>query len=379
MSRNKFVALALGAVMAGGLGLTAYAQTRAAPIDYTKTEPWLCWPGKEGPCTATQTATEISKTGATKVLPFTRKDQGFDCFYVYPTASEDPTPNSDMVPGRETMVTFAQFGRYGAVCRQFAPLYRSVTLAALRANMGGAPMAGTDRELNYNDVRDAWNAYLKTANKGRGVILVGHSQGSGLLLRLIQNEIEGKPVQKQIIAAHLLGTTVQLPQGKDVGGTFKSTPVCKSATQTGCVVVYGSYRATLPPSVNPPSLFGRATAGNVAACTNPAALAGGKANLDTYQSLGAIEWVKGKTINTPYVRLPGMVTAECVTKGEYSYLELTVNGAPTDARNNTLVGDVGSPPMPTWGTHNGDMSAAIGDLVKLADSQGKAWMRANRK
>ena len=54
-------------------------------------------------------------------------------------------------------------------------------------------MAGTDRELNYNDVRDAWNAYLKTANKGRGVILVGHSQGSGLLLRLIQNEIEGKP------------------------------------------------------------------------------------------------------------------------------------------------------------------------------------------
>ena len=74
-----------------------------------------------------------------------------------------------------------------------------------------------------------------------------------------------------------------------------------------------------------------------------------------------------------------MVTAQCVTKGEYTYLEATVNGAPTDARNNTLTGDVGNPPDKTWGLHNGDMSVAIGDLVKLVDVQAKAWMKAGGK
>ena len=39
--------------------------------------------------------------------------------------------------------------------------------------------------LAYNDVLDAWNYYLKNDNGGRGVVLVGHSQGSGVLTQLI--------------------------------------------------------------------------------------------------------------------------------------------------------------------------------------------------
>jgi hypothetical protein len=199
----------------------------------------------------------------------------------------------------------------------------------------------------------------------------------------VQQEIEGKPVAKQIISIIQPGSTVQVPKGQVVGGTYKSTPLCTKPDQFGCAIVYGTYRATRPPSVTPPSLFGRAAAGQtatVAACTNPAALGGGKADSDTYQSTGTtITWAKGKTIDTPFVRLPGMVTTECVTRGEYTYLEATVHGTPNDARNNTLIGDVGDPPMPTWGLHNGDMSVAIGDLVKLVDTQARAWMKANGK
>jgi hypothetical protein len=381
------LAVILGAMAAVGFGLAASAQTtRAAPNDYSNKANWLCWPGKvdASACTGSQDYTEVRKDGSTKVVRFQRpKNPAYDCFYVYPTASEDPTPNSDMIPGRELYpVAYSQFGRYGAVCRQFAPMYRSVTLAALRAGLnGGAGMSGVDRELNYNDVRDAWNYYLQHENKGRGVVLVGHSQGSGLILRLVQQEIEGKPVAKQIISVIQPGSTVQVPKGQVVGGTYKSTPLCTKPDQFGCVVVYGTYRADRPPSVTPPSRFGRANAaqGTVASCVNPAAPGGGKAAMDVYQSRGTIEWAKGKTITTPFVRLPGMVTAECVTRGEYAYLEATVHGTPNDARNNTLIGDVGSPPDPTWGLHNGDMSVAIGDLVRLVDTQAKAWMRANRK
>lgn len=362
------------------LGGTPSMQSAPTPIDYSKPETWLCRPGVIGACTSDQSATEIAADGTLRPLSFQRAtNPAFDCFYVYPTASEDTTAFSDMKPGREIGVTTVQFGLYGAVCRQFAPLYRSATLAALRARLADSPMTPDYPNTNYDDVVNAWNHYLRHDNNGRGVILVGHSQGAGLLTRLIQNEIDGKPIQRRIIAAHTLGTTVQIPAGKDVGGTYRAFPLCTRDNQFGCLVVYSSFRSTLPPSIDPPARYGRARGGTVAACANPAALGGGKATLDTYQLRGTTEWAPGKTITTPYVRLPGLVTGECVTRGEYTYLEITVNGLPDGPRRNIVEGDVGNPPNPAWGLHNGDMSVAIGSLVRLAERQGISWLAANRR
>src|SRR5260370_17865241 len=98
-----------------------------------------------------------------------------DWFYVYPTVSNDPTPNSDMIPGPEEKgVVRAQFARFASQCRPFAPMYRQITLTALRAMLAGTPMAA-DRPLAYNDVLDALNYYLEHDNKGRGVGVIGHS------------------------------------------------------------------------------------------------------------------------------------------------------------------------------------------------------------
>ena len=110
----------------------------------------------------------------------------------------------------------------------------------------GIPIA-VDRALGYNDVVDAWNYYLQHDNNGRGVVLVGHSQGSGVLTQLIRNEIDGKPVQSRLVSAMLLGTSLPVPRGKDVGGAFKYIPLCRSASQTGCVIAYASFRSTIPP------------------------------------------------------------------------------------------------------------------------------------
>jgi hypothetical protein len=128
--------------------------------------------------------------------------------------SNDTTPNSDMNPGPEEMnVIRAQFARFGSQCRLFAPLYRQVTLGALRAVLAGRPMA-VDRALTYNDVLDSWNYYLEHDNQGRGVVLIGHSQGSFVLAELIKNVIDGKPVQGRIISALLLGTNPPCRGGK---------------------------------------------------------------------------------------------------------------------------------------------------------------------
>src|SRR6185295_5359210 len=73
---------------------------------------------------------------------------------------------------------------------------------------------------------------------------------------------------------------VEVPEGAVVGGSLHRTPLCTGAGQTGCVITYMSFRAANPPPAD--ALLGRAThPGMTAGCTNPAALGGGSAPLDS--------------------------------------------------------------------------------------------------
>jgi hypothetical protein len=331
-------------------------------------------------------ATIVKANGRTKVERWkpARKPK-IDCFYVYPTISTDPGGNSDFIPGetQELFVVRQQAARLGSVCRTFAPIYRQVTLTALVANLGGAPIP-TDTALADADLLDAWKHYVANDNAGRGVILIGHSQGAGRLVKLIKNEIDLNPaLRARLVSAILLGTSLQVPAGGDVGGDFANIPLCRSKRQTQCAVSYASFRATVPPPAN--SLFGRSlTPGMQAACTNPGALAGGRATLHSYfPTNGASlpigtpaspEWVDaalGVEIATSFVTLPGLIEAECAETNGFVYLSLFVNGDPADPRIDDIRGDI----TPEWGMHLVDANVAMGDLVALARRQAKAHRR----
>lgn len=346
----------------------------AAANDYRLPANWLCLPGRADACRTDQSATAVAVNGATTAVPWQAATAPkVDCFYVYPTVSFDTTANSDMVPGpEEASVVNQQLNRFAAQCRMFAPMYRQVTITALRSVMTGAPMAGIDRDLPYRDVRDAWRTYLADHNGGRGVVLIGHSQGSGVLKRLLAEEIDGKPVQKQLVAAILAGTNVLVPAGQVMGGDLKSIPLCTAAGQRGCVISFVSFRADAPPPAN--SRFGRtAVVGMKVACVNPAAPGGGSGAADGYFPTGRIDlteqpsvvWAKGTTIATPFVTVPGLLTAECVDRDGAQYLALTVHGDPAGARTSTIAGDVvaGGRILPDWGLHLIDMNASMGNLI----------------
>src|SRR5499427_7578278 len=248
MLRQLFFALALWASLAvtqpGTLAQNqngSSAPASPARNDYAKGENWLCRPGRKDACAVDLSTTIVTAEGKLSKETWTADPKApIDCFYVYPTASTDAGGNSDMIAGpEENNVIRSQFARFGSKCRTFAPLYRQVTLTALRAAIAGRPMQ-VDRALGYNDVVDAWKYYLEHDNQGRGVVLIGHSQGSGVLTQLIRNEIDGKPVQERLISALLLGTSLPVPKGKDVGGAFKQIPLCHSDHQTGCVIAYAS-------------------------------------------------------------------------------------------------------------------------------------------
>ena len=128
---------------------TAPAQTEAAAKpaapaknDYSNGDNWLCRPGRQDACAVDLSTTVVSATGKLKQENWSANPNApIDCFYVYPTVSNDPTGNSDMSPGPEEKgVVRAQFARFASKCRPYAPLYRQITLAALRAAIGGNPI-----------------------------------------------------------------------------------------------------------------------------------------------------------------------------------------------------------------------------------------------
>jgi hypothetical protein len=377
---------------------TVTAQTESAPAakpaknDYSDAKAWLCRPGRQDACAVDLTTTVVAADGKLKQEKWAANPKApIDCFYVYPTVSNDTTPNSDMNAGPEEMAVIrAQAARFGSECRVFAPLYRQVTLTALRAGIAGRPMAGVDRALGYNDVVDAWKHYLEHDNQGRGVVLIGHSQGSGVLTQLIRNEIDGKPDEEKIVSALLLGTNVAVPKGKDVGGAFQHMPLCRSTSQTGCVISYVTFRSNVPPPAN--SRFGRVQNKEMeAACTNPASLAGGTGQLHAYLSaagrgLGSSAepraWVTpAQPINTPFVSVPGLLTAECVSNDKGSYLAVKVNANPADPRTDDIVGDVvvAGQVQADWGLHLIDVHVAMGNLIEIVRQQSKAYLAKHKK
>jgi hypothetical protein len=276
------------------------------------------------------------------------------------------------------------------VCRQYAPLYRQVTLAGLRiAIAGGGGGSTLSNGRQYDDVRDAWRYYLEHDNRGRGVVLIGHSQGSFILSELMRQEIDGKPVQARIVSAMLLGATQSVPAGKDVGGSFQHIPLCRKPAQTGCLITYVSFRSTSPPPAN--TRFGKvAEPGMVAACTNPAALGGGSAELHAYlDAVGDLIVSKATTlwvtperkVETPWVSVPGLITAQCTSNEHASYLEITVHGDPADPRTDNIRGDlaVGAQVLTDWGLHLIDVNLGMGNLVDIVKQQARAWTTRRRR
>src|SRR5215510_8054560 len=381
--------LVIGISFAAGVAAQQADTAPPKPNDYADGKTWLCRPGRQDACAIDHTTTVVAADGKlTKETWTADPNAAIDCFYVYPTISTDQTPNSDMnADPAELNVIKQQFARFASKCKPYAPLYRQVTLVGLRRMLAPGATVTLDQGLQYDDVKDAWNYYLKNDNKGRGVVLVAHSQGSFILNRLIHDEIDGKPIQSKLVSAILLGTTLAVPKGKDVGGSFQHVPLCHAATQTGCVITFASFRSTVPPPAN--TLFGRVPdAAMAAACTNPAALAGGSGELRAYldrtgrtitTNAPGKPWVMPEQpIETPWVSVPGLLTAKCASNENASgYLEVTVHGDPADPRVDDIVGDIGVGPnvLANWGLHLIDVNLVMGNLLDIVSQQTKTYLK----
>lgn len=337
--------------------------TPAPLLPTTHKTVWLCQPGlPKNPCEGGLDATAVGRNGSRKHEDPPVRTQAVDCFYVYPTVSPSKRLNAPLVAtAAEVRTARAQVGRFSSVCRVFAPVYRQITVNALLTGRYG-DRAG--RALSHADVVSAWHDYLNR-NPGRRFVLIGHSQGSLELLRLIQEEIDGHPdLRSRLVSALLLGGNVKVPPGKDVGGDLQNVPLCRSARQQGCLVTYNTYDATPPRN----ALFGKAdpARGLVAACTNPSALAGGVGALVPYfptAKLGTFSAVLG-SFDTGFVTYPGYLTAACRQQNGAAWLQVALHRTGHDTRP-LLPKALGA----AWGLHLYDVNLALGNLVNLVRAE----------
>ena len=345
---------------------------------YSDPTHWTCRPDMADTCDDDTSVTMINADGSTEVQTFTvDPDAPVDCFYAYPTASEDATLNSDLIAGREKEVAFQQAARLSTSCRMFAPTYRSVTLAGLFNP--AMPGDRTQAWLTpFEDIKDAWNHYLANDNQGRGVILLAHSQGTGQLVRLLKEVIDPSEEQRSIlISAIMLGGAVAVPEGEDIGAAMQNIPLCRTNEQTGCIITYASFRDTAPPPAN--AYFGKpggmgqpAPEGEMAGCTNPAALSGGSGVLKP--AFVTADWAftdpaLAASITTPFMGFPDLLEAECVYENGFSYLQIHTNADPADSRADAFKGDL----SPEWGTHAVDWEVATLNILDVVQDEIATW------
>ncbi|SNT21694.1 DUF3089 domain-containing protein [Rhodococcoides kyotonense] len=372
------------AVMVATLAVVAATTGGVAAADVSPTV-WLCKPGSvPNPCEGSQDT--YVDTSASVVPGPEPSDPPVDCFYVYPTVSLQPRANADQTVGVEQQfIVQQQAERFSPHCRVFAPVYRQSTLLGLANSPGDERAAAL--AVAYGDIDRAWDDYLTHYNGGRGVVLIGHSQGTYMLRSLIRHRIDDdEDIRSRIVSALLIGGNVLVARGSNIGGDFENLPGCASADEIGCVVAYSAFNDVPPVDAR----FGRSpSADNYGSaldlpygpdyevlCTNPASLQdNSRAPLQTVlRSAAVVPGAPAVVVNAnavvapaPFVIPSQNYTARCESDGDARVLRIEGSDA----------ADLTPLPNDGWGLHLQDVNLALGDLTDIVDRQSAAYLAQN--
>ena len=220
---------------------------RPAPTDYAQASNWMLLPRAETPGTA----------------------HAVDVFFVYPTTygydrKTGPALTSEWSAGwnqslaqayADPIIKYQVESKIGvfakAGTRVYVPYYRQasgfdVLNAVLwKSTPQLANAANEAMQVAYSDVSAAFDFYLAHHNKDadgkpRPLILAGHSQGSNLLLYLLQDKFKDAELRKRLIAAYIIGWSVTSDDLASYPDSLARVGICDERTQTGCIVSYNT-------------------------------------------------------------------------------------------------------------------------------------------
>jgi hypothetical protein len=337
--------------------------------DYDDAGMWLCRPDLPADaCRGNLDATELHPDGSRAIVHFVPATApAVDCFYVYPTVDPSVVPGNHVDFSDTSImseVSRFEIARFGSVCRLFVPLYRQVTIATYLA-----PREERAERLGaaFGDVLDAFRWYREHLDNGHPIVLLGHSQGAEMVMRLLQTSFDDdEALRGRLLVAMAIGSRVEVAEGSVTGGRLRHVPLCTRADELGCLVAFTTFRR----EGSPTPWWGHPDAGHQTACVNPADVGGeGKHLLSGAVfptrshfagDLAASRWAK-----TPFLELRDFYSASCVNGGGgFHYLAVEPAPGPGDTRTSPV--DLDSPIWRTpLGLHVLDYQFAQGDLVDL--------------
>lgn len=171
-----------------------------------------------------------------------------DAFYVAPTGWYSAREwNADpfepwFVHLKDAGMTPQQATSLNGVARVYSPRIRE--MAAYNYFLTSKPeQRALAFDIAYSDLQRAFLHYQRhwSGDQTRPIILLGHSQGTELLLKLIEDHFApGSVNRRRLVVAYLIGFPVY---GRVPGVDDDALDVCRTAEQTSCFVSWRTFGA----------------------------------------------------------------------------------------------------------------------------------------
>ena len=204
--------------------------TVPSPPDYSNAYYWAALPTKADMADATP-----------KGITDEQANAAVDVFFMYPTIYtgekgddqwnapvNDPAFNKRV----DESTIQLQASAFNGAGKIYAPRYRQAHIRAYFIE--DKAMSKQVFDLAYDDLKKAFQYYLDNYNQGRPIIIASHSQGTTHGIRLLKEFFDGTPLQKQLVAAYLVG----IPVAKTA---YETIPICETPSQTGCFCTWRTF------------------------------------------------------------------------------------------------------------------------------------------
>lgn len=235
----KSIGLAVVYILFFGL-MRANAQTPTAP-NYNNIFYWAAHPYKKD--RSDSVSKSLPKEAAT--------DTTVDVFFIHPTSYTDiakpfglngSVDDENLNNKTDDGSILYQASVFNNAARVFAPRYRQAHISCYYSfgNTTDSLAAMQAFMLAYNDVKTAFEFYLKHYNNGRPFVIASHSQGTTHAKFLLREFIDGKPLQKQFVAGYLVGMYLET-------NWFTTIKPCATPTSTNCICAWRTFKEDFLP------------------------------------------------------------------------------------------------------------------------------------
>ena len=203
-------------------------------LDYSKESSWASLPFKKDEA-------DLIPAGVVGVDQLNSK---VDVFFVHPTGYlkghhwTDPLEKESATKENTKWMMANQASAFNGCCSIYAPYYRQ---ASIYSYYDSDQLREEIHAFVYQDVKKAFEYFIKNYSNGRPFIIASHSQGTHHSIRLLAEEIDGTNLYPRMIGAYMIGGEISKTWMNKMNDIY----ICDGPTELGCLVHWDTMNVTL--------------------------------------------------------------------------------------------------------------------------------------